>query len=152
MYQKFNFVCMYNQGSYLRVLTPRVTNGTNLQILPNGTIDYKEAHLPISAKRKMEEYNRKLPSHLKKVLEVVEGNTQPVVAQPQAAEVNNDLLAQLDHYKAKMEQMEKAIEALLAANKKLQDNGSVPGNRKEASDGNASKENVATTIKPQPIK
>src|SRR5688572_22121772 len=112
---------MYNQGSYLRVLTPRVTNGTNLKILPNGTIDYKEAHLPISAKRKMEDYNRKLPSHLKKVIEVVHGNTQANPPETKSSVINNDLSAELNHYKSKMEQMEKAIETLVAANKKLHD-------------------------------
>src|SRR5687767_3264498 len=92
---------MYTQGSYLRVLTPRVTNGTNLQIGADGRIDYKEAHLPISAKRKMEEYNRKLPNHLKKVIEVVHGNIEPNIPQPKPADVNTDLLNELNQYKSK---------------------------------------------------
>lgn len=61
---------MINNGSYLRVLTPRTSNGVN-PIIVDGQVQYKETSLPMAAKRHLEEQNRKLPDHLKKIIEVV---------------------------------------------------------------------------------
>lgn len=64
------------KGSYLRVLSPRTTNGTNI-LVENGQVVYKEAHLPLSAKKALEKQNEKLPSSLKKVIEVVHDGIEP---------------------------------------------------------------------------
>lgn len=68
---------MVNSGSYLRVLTPRTSNGVNL-IVVDGQVQYKETSLPMSAKRYIEEQNRKLPDHLKKIIEVVSDTRQTI--------------------------------------------------------------------------
>lgn len=71
---------MFTQGSYLRVLSPRTTNGNNL-MTDGDRVLYKEEHLPLTAKKYLELQNQSLPAHLKKRIEVVQGNTQtePVI-------------------------------------------------------------------------
>lgn len=70
---------MYFKSSYLRVVTP-VTEDGNRPKLYNGQQVYKETALPLSAKKHLEEQNRKLPSHLKKIIEVVSNDDlQPAV-------------------------------------------------------------------------
>jgi hypothetical protein len=62
------------KGSYLRVLTPITTNGTNIK-LEKGVAQYKETFLPLTAKKELEAQNRSLPEHLRKEIEVVsDGN------------------------------------------------------------------------------
>jgi hypothetical protein len=69
---------MITQGSYLRVLSPRTTNGNNVVVDPQTRmVAYKEDHLPLSAKRYLELYNKNLPQHLRKIIEVVKGSTAP---------------------------------------------------------------------------
>jgi len=141
---------MYMQGSYLRVLTPRTTNGSNLEIGPDGRVVYKEAHLPLSAKSKIEQYNRKLAQHLKKVIEVVNvGESKAQVKQNEETEL---LLQRLNEQDARMQQLQNDLQKMIELNQKLQSQGSVPANRKEPTDGNENQEKPATTIKPQPIK
>lgn len=65
---------MFTQGSYLRVLTPRTTNGNNIMVNEDGVLQYKEAHLPMSARPSLELLNRNTPQHLRKKIEVVRGN------------------------------------------------------------------------------
>ena len=65
------------KGNYLRVLSPRTTNGTNPKIGPDGRIVYREDHLPLTAKRPLEAQNAKLPEHLRKIIEVVYDGVQP---------------------------------------------------------------------------
>jgi hypothetical protein len=62
---------MYN-GSYLRVLTPRTTNGSN-PVIVDGRQQYREAHLPLAARHHLEKLNRSTPQHLRKIIEVVDG-------------------------------------------------------------------------------
>ena len=99
--QKINFGYMFTQGPYLRVLSPRTTNGNNLLINERGMVEYKEDHLPYSAKRYIEQYNAKLPQHLRKKIEVVEGNTQ------QSNQVNEKELA----LQAEVERLRKQLAA-----------------------------------------
>lgn len=70
---------MYFKSSYLRVVTP-VTEDGNRPKLFNGQQVYKETALPLSAKKHLDEQNRKLPAHLKKIIEIVSSEeTQPTV-------------------------------------------------------------------------
>lgn len=70
---------MYFNSSYLRVVTP-VTEDGNRPKLFNGQQVYKETALPLSAKKHLEEQNRNLPAHLKKIIEVVSNDEdQPAV-------------------------------------------------------------------------
>ena len=62
---------MYFQGTYLRVLKPRTSNGINPIIDGEGRMDYKETFLPLSAKKRLEKINSKLPQHLKMKIETV---------------------------------------------------------------------------------
>ena len=62
---------MYN-GPYLRVLTPRTTNGNN-PVIVNDMQQYRESHLPLSARAHLETLNRSTPQHLRKKIEVVDG-------------------------------------------------------------------------------
>lgn len=79
---------MIYSGSYLRVLTPRTTNGTNILVDENtGIAQYKEAHLPLTARRKIELLNKSLPAHLRKKIEVISPVVQQPVLQPQSVPV-----------------------------------------------------------------
>jgi len=62
-------------GTYLRVLSPRTTNGLSPEIGQDGKIVFREDHLPLSAKRYLESQNKKLPDILKKTIEVVGGES-----------------------------------------------------------------------------
>ena len=61
---------MQFRGSYLRVLTPRTSDGIT-PLLVNGSLVYKEDFLALSAKKYMEEQNSHLPDILKKKIEVI---------------------------------------------------------------------------------
>lgn len=66
---------MYFTGNYLRVLTPRTTDG-NTPLLVGGVQQYKETALPFSAKKKLESRNRQLPGHLRHIIEEVTNHVQ----------------------------------------------------------------------------
>lgn len=65
---------MYFTGEYLRVLTPKTTNGL-IPKLKDGQQVFKETHLPMSAKKKIEGRNNRLKKrgfgHLQAKIEVV---------------------------------------------------------------------------------
>lgn len=65
---------MFFKGNYLRVLTPKTTDGVNL-VLDNDTRVYKEDFLPLSARRDLELQNKYLPDVLKKKIEVVSSDS-----------------------------------------------------------------------------
>lgn len=83
---------MYFNGSYLRVLTPRTTNGSILKII-NGEVQYKESFLPLTAKKQVDKKNARLAKngfgHLVAIVEVVgdtpqqKSNPRPAAAQSQ---------------------------------------------------------------------
>lgn len=50
---------MYFKGNYLRVLTPRTTNGVVPKLI-NGEQQWKETFLPITAKKQIEKKNNRL--------------------------------------------------------------------------------------------
>jgi hypothetical protein len=91
---------MFTQGSYLRVLTPRTTNGNNL-LIDGDKVVYKEDHLPITAKKYLEIYNASLPHHLKKRIEVVQGNVS------ETKEVKNEELINAQNT---IQQLQKKLE------------------------------------------
>jgi hypothetical protein len=62
----------YFKGDYLRVLSPVTTNGVMPKIGPDGRIQYKEDHLPVSARKILERKNMKLPEQLRKKIELVQ--------------------------------------------------------------------------------
>ena len=74
---------MVFNGNYLRVSTPRTTDGVTPQ-MQDGRLVYKEDFLPLTAKADLEKQNEKLPEILRKVIEVVKndehGNPVPVRA------------------------------------------------------------------------
>jgi len=71
---------MFN-GNYLRVSTPRTTDGVTPQ-MQDGRLVYKEDFLPLTARGDLDKQNEKLPEILRKVIEVVKndehGNPVPV--------------------------------------------------------------------------
>lgn len=79
------------KGDYLRVLSPRTADGNRPMIGEDGRIIYKETELPMSAKKALDFWNKKLPPHLQKVIEVVRENPLPkqkaVVSEPVSDEV-----------------------------------------------------------------
>lgn len=91
---------MYN-GPYLRVLTPRTTNGNNVLLDESGMLQFREAHLPMSAKPHLDRQNRALPQHLRKKIEVVNGYQEP--KKDDQAEVIQQLQAELAAAKAAKE-------------------------------------------------
>lgn len=148
---------MYMQGSYLRVLTPRTTNGTNLLMGQDGRAIYKEAHLPMSAKHKLELYNRKTPNHLKKIIEVVEGNNAPVIKNVQIGQPNqvDKLLEELSRQRQQMQSMQESIEKLMAENLNLQNKQTASFSKEEVANNisQAQPTKPQQTLKPQqPIK
>lgn len=58
------------KGSYLRVLSPRTTDGQTPQMQDDRLV-YKEDHLPLTAKPHLEKQNAVLPAILRKKIEVV---------------------------------------------------------------------------------
>lgn len=64
------------KGSYLRVLTPLTSDGVS-PVVQNDRIQYREDHLPLSAKKMLEKKNEKLPSGLRKKIEVVSQDVRP---------------------------------------------------------------------------
>jgi hypothetical protein len=71
---------MFFKGTYLRVLKPRTTNGVNVKIGPDQRIEFKEVHLPYTAKKNLEIKNAKKPDHLKMIIEVVSDELHPLPA------------------------------------------------------------------------
>jgi hypothetical protein len=51
---------MYFKGSYLRVQTPKTTNGIISKIGPDGRVEYVESFLPLTAKKQIEKKNARL--------------------------------------------------------------------------------------------
>ena len=70
------------KGDYLRVLTPVTSDGVSL-VTVNDRIKYREDHLPLSAQKMLEKKNEKLPTSLRKKIEVVSDHVKPVIAQSQ---------------------------------------------------------------------
>lgn len=64
------------KGSYLRVLSPLTTDGISPVVL-NDRIQYREDHLPLTAKKMLDAKNEKLPTGLKKKIEVVSDDVRP---------------------------------------------------------------------------
>lgn len=75
---------MYFTGPYLRVTTPKTTNGI-IPKLHNGQQEVAETFLPLSARKALEAKNRRLEKngfrHLMMEIEVV-GGSQPVSSAP----------------------------------------------------------------------
>lgn len=67
-------------GPYLRVLRPIPKDGMNL-IYVNDRPVFQETHLPLSAKRGLEEENSTLPDQLKMKIEVVQDDDKPDIPQ-----------------------------------------------------------------------
>lgn len=59
------------KGSYLRVLSPKTTDGRTPMLDNEGRIVYAETPLPVTAKRDLELQNKDLPDILKKKIELV---------------------------------------------------------------------------------
>lgn len=66
---------MVFKGNYLRVSTPRTTDGVT-PLMENDRLVYKEDFLPLSALKDLNEQNLKLPEILKKKIEVVKNDEQ----------------------------------------------------------------------------
>lgn len=59
------------KGDYLRVLSPITTNGMIPKMGSDGRVLMREDHLPVTARKKLEQKNLKLPEHLRKKIELV---------------------------------------------------------------------------------
>jgi hypothetical protein len=68
--ETYFYINMYFTGNYLRVLTPRTTDG-NTPLLIGGQQQYKETALPFTARKRLDARNRQLPSHLRHIIEEV---------------------------------------------------------------------------------
>lgn len=62
---------------YLRVTSPLTIDGVRPKYDQRGQMMYKETELPLTAKKYMDEQNRKLPDHLKKKIEVIKADQVP---------------------------------------------------------------------------
>jgi hypothetical protein len=82
-----------SKGPYLRVRTPITSDGVSL-VTENEQIKYREDHLPLSAQKMLEKKNEKLPTSLRKKIEVVSDDTRPFIKPSQKVEkveIENDL-------------------------------------------------------------
>jgi len=75
------------KGPYLRVLTPRTTDGMNIKYDENLQVVYKESHFELSARASLEKENLTRPNQLRHIIEtagvVQTTEAQPFVARPQ---------------------------------------------------------------------
>lgn len=62
------------KGAYLRIETPRTTDGINLKY-ENGHVAYKETHVPLTALKQFEKENIGRPEHLKHRITKVDPDT-----------------------------------------------------------------------------
>lgn len=60
----------FRNGHYLQVLTPQTIDG-NVPLMVNGKQQYKESHLPLTARKRLEARNAKRPAHLKHIINEV---------------------------------------------------------------------------------
>jgi len=74
------------KGPYLRVLTPRTTDGKSLKYDSNLQVIYKESHFELSARTALEKENLVRPIQLRHIIEtvgIVNTEAQPFIARPQ---------------------------------------------------------------------
>lgn len=102
---------MYN-GPYLRVLTPRTTNGSNPLLNEQGVLQYKESHLPLSAQFHLDKINRATPQHLRKKIEVVQGYSEQQKQVDEQAQTIEQLKAELAALKAAAAQAAKKADPI----------------------------------------
>lgn len=88
------------KGDYLRVLTPITTNGTVPAIGLDGRPMYKESHLDLRAQKHLEKKNKRLPVHLRHIIERVSAGVYKPQIQPVHLE-NAELKRQIEELKAK---------------------------------------------------
>lgn len=69
------------KGAYLRVETPRTIDGT-VPLIIDGIQQYKESHLPLSARKSLERKNERLPGHLRHKIEEVGGEAPAIQQKP----------------------------------------------------------------------
>src|SRR4029077_4906802 len=62
---------------YLRVRTPRTSDGTTLVYDDNGQVLYDETELPLTALKHLERRNLKLPKMLKLLITVIDEKANP---------------------------------------------------------------------------
>jgi hypothetical protein len=63
----------FNGRPYLRVLTPRTTDGVNLLYDENLQVKYKESHFELTARAALEKENLTLPRQLRHIIKVMDG-------------------------------------------------------------------------------
>lgn len=67
----------FRNGHYLQVLTPQTIDG-NVPLMVNGKQQYKESHLPLTARKRMEARNAKRPPHLRHIINEVSPHSHEV--------------------------------------------------------------------------
>jgi hypothetical protein len=72
------------KDEYLRILTPRTTDGVNLKYGPDRQPTYKESHVPVTALKHFERENATLPDQLKHIIEPVGIKAEEIVKAPAA--------------------------------------------------------------------
>lgn len=97
-------------GKYLRVLTPKTTNGTTPMMDENDRLVFKETHLPMTAKKDLERQNETLSKELQHRITVVDSSI-PVMSKEQQAVIDKkNRAAKLKKELAELEAEEKAAE------------------------------------------
>lgn len=71
------------KGEYLRIFTPRTTDGINLKMDNQRRPIFKETHAPLSALKNFQRENVGLKDHLKHIIEHV-GSSEPYRPEPPA--------------------------------------------------------------------
>lgn len=72
---------MYFKGDYLRVVSPVTEDGNRPLIDPEtGKQVWKETALPVTARKALEDQNKRLPNHLKKKIEYVSTQEERPIA------------------------------------------------------------------------
>jgi len=101
---------------HIRVSRPVTSNGINPVTDPEGRILVKTIHLPATAKRVLEEKNKKLPQHLKVKIEDIPGMVyQPAVDQEK--EQLKAKVAEMSAVAAEVEALKKLVADLQSTKK-----------------------------------
>lgn len=82
---------MIFKGGTIRVVSPKTEDGNRPKIDPvTKQVEYREDFFPASAKKVFEEQNKKLPQHLQKTIELLDGDyvapKQEAVGQSEVSE------------------------------------------------------------------
>ena len=80
---------------YLRVLTPQTVDGINLKYDDSSQVVYKETHLPLSARKYLDQENADRPKQLLHIITVVDETQGPTIPPDKLVQNTDDGFQQI---------------------------------------------------------